>query len=53
MNCGQIKCTWVSLRGLTEKDRVAQTQNGHNLLLLGIRHKVYGLLKFEETVAQV
>ena len=52
--------TWVSLTGLTEKVRVgqvdlAQTQNGHNLLLLGIGFevKVYGLLKFKETVAQV
>ena len=55
-----IQCRWVSLTGLTEKVRVgqvdlAQTQNGHNLLLLGIGFevKLYGLLKFEEIVAQV
>ena len=54
------QCTWVSLTGLTENVRVgqvdlAQTQNGNNLLLLGIEFevKVYGLLKFKETVAQV
>ena len=53
-------CTWVSLTSLTEKVRVgqvdlAQTQNGHNLLCLGIGSeiKVYDLLKLGETVAQV
>ena len=54
------QCTWVSLSGLTEKVMVGQVdltqiQKGHNLLLLGIRFavKVYGLLKFKRTVAQV
>ena len=52
--------TWVSLTGLTEKVRVgqvdlAQTQNGHNLLLLIIEFevKVCGLWRLERTVAQV